>query len=63
MVSSVCFCMWRVGMECWVLCACAHVFFAAHEGGSMLIFLAYCVQHIPSLLMALHHVLVCVHVL
>mgnify|MGYP003338303704 CR=1 FL=1 len=49
-----------------VVCVCSCFFLRhtrAHEGGFMLIFLACCVQHIPSLLMALHHVLVCVHVL
>jgi hypothetical protein len=65
-VSCVWYCTQRVGMESWVVCVFARVFFCGvldMKCGSMLIFLACCVQHIPSLLMALHHVLVCVHVL
>ena len=64
MVSSVCYVMWRVGMESWVLCACARVFFCCIlEGmkcGSMLIFLACCGQQIPTPFMAVHHLQMCV---
>jgi len=59
--------MMGVGMESWVVCACARVFFSrrtrAHEVWFLLICLACCGQQIPTLLMVLHHVLVCVCVL
>ena len=46
------------------VCACVHVVFCSvlvcMKCGFMLIFLACCGQQIPTLLMALHHVLVCV---
>jgi hypothetical protein len=60
----VCYCTQRVGMESWVVCVFAREFFCGvlvhMKCDSMLIFLACCVQQIPTLLMALHHVLVCV---
>ena len=51
-------------MESWVVCAFVLVFFCGllvhMKFGSMLIFLACCGQQIPILLMAVHHLQVCV---